>query len=243
MALTKSGLAIRTIEVERKGSRLTFAREHSWLARFTHWLNAITLMVLTASGMQIFEAFPSFGAKIPQVDFIHFPEAVRLGGWLGGALQWHLTFAWLFTGAGVAYALYLLISGRWRQVILLPKEIRGVLPMARHYFLFKPKPEQLEPYNPLQKLAYTSTILFGVVSVITGILLFKPAQLALTVKLLGGFGMVRIYHFAAMVGFLSFIPGHLVMVAAHGWNNFYSMLTGWKRNPDYLAHANSIKSD
>lgn len=109
--------------------------------------------------------------------------------------------------------------------------------MARHYFLFKPKPEQVEPYNPLQKLAYTSTILFGVVSVITGMLLFKPVQLALLVKLLGGFGMVRIYHFAAMVGFLSFIPGHLVMVAAHGWNNFYSMLMGWRRNPDYLAYT------
>jgi thiosulfate reductase cytochrome b subunit len=36
----------------------------------------------------------------------------------------------------------------------------------------------LEPYNPLQKLAYTSTILFGVVSAVTGVLLFKPAQLA-----------------------------------------------------------------
>jgi hypothetical protein len=28
--------------------------------------------------------------------------------------------------------------------------------------------------------------------------------------------------------------GHLVMVILHGWNNFMSMLTGWKRNPEYL---------
>src|SRR5262245_65819988 len=118
MAFTKSGLAIRTIEVERNGARLTFAQEHSWLARFAHWLNAVTLLVLTASGMQIFEAFPSFGPKIPQADFIRFPEAMRLGGWLGGALQWHMAFAWLFTGAGVTYTIYLLLSGRWKQVIL-----------------------------------------------------------------------------------------------------------------------------
>jgi thiosulfate reductase cytochrome b subunit len=237
MAFTKSGLTIRTLEVERDGARLTLSQEHPWLARFTHWLNAVTLLVLTASGMQIFDAFPSFGAKIPQADFMRFPEALRLGGWLGGALQWHMTFAWIFIVTGVAYGLYLLISGRWRQVILRPKELRGVWPMARHYFLFKPKPEQLEPYNPLQKLAYTSTILFGVISAVTGVLLFKPAQLALPVELLGGFGMIRIYHFAAMIGFLSFIPGHLLMVALHGWNNFYSMLTGWKRNPDYLVSA------
>jgi thiosulfate reductase cytochrome b subunit len=39
-----------------------------------------------------------------------------------------------------------------------------------------------------------------------------------------------------MCGFLlSFIPGHLLMVLLHGWNNFYSMLTGWKRDPEYLS--------
>src|SRR5262245_16447688 len=239
MAITKSGLAIRTIEVERKGARQTFAQEHSWLVRFTHWLNAITLLVLTASGMQIFEAFPSFGAKIPQMDFIHFPQAVRLGGWLGGALQWHLTFAGLFTTTGMTYVLYLLISGHWRKVILQPGELRGVWPMARHYFLFKPKPQQREQYNPLQKLAYTSTIMFGVLSVVTGLLLFKPVQFGLPVKLFGGFGKIRVYHFLAMIGFLSFIPGHLVMVALHGWNNFYSILTGWKCSPEYLVEASS----
>ncbi|HKG60763.1 MAG TPA: cytochrome b/b6 domain-containing protein [Pyrinomonadaceae bacterium] len=65
------------------------------------------------------------------------------------------------------------------------------------------------------------------VVVITGILLFQQAQFAWQVKLLGGFGMIRLYHFAAMIGFLSFVPGHLLMVALHGWSNFYSMLTGW----------------
>ena len=235
MATTKSGLTMRTIQFEQNGVRQILAQEHSWLVRCTHWLNAITLVVMTMSGLQIYMAFPSFGAKVPQVDFLHIPEAIRLGGWLGGALQWHLTFAWMFTLTGATYVLYLIVSGKWRKVILRPQEIRGVWPMVRHYFLFKPKPEQLEPYNPLQKLAYTSTIVFGVVAVITGILLFQPTQFALAVKLLGGFGMIRIYHFAAMIGFLSFVPGHLLMVALHGWSNFYSMLTGWKRDPAYLA--------
>jgi hypothetical protein len=36
-----------------------------------------------------------------------------------------------------------------------------------------------------------------------------------------------------MCGFLAFIPGHLVMVALHGWHNFAAMLTGWKKNPEY----------
>jgi len=32
---------------------------------------------------------------------------------------------------------------------------------------------------------------------------------------------------------LAFVLGHLVMVILHGWNNFYSMLTGWKKDPEY----------
>ena len=46
--------------------------------------------------------------------------------------------------------------------------------------------------------------------------------------------LARIWHFLAMCGFLAFIPGHLIMVVLHGWNNFYSMLAGWKRDPEYL---------
>ena len=174
---TKSGLPIPVIAVESSGRQREYAREHPWLVRFTHWLNAFTLVVMTMSGLQIFAAFPSFGPKIPQKDLVHFPEAVQLGGWLGGSLQWHLTFMWLFMATGIAYVVYLIASGHWRQVILQPREIRGIWPMARHYFLFKPKPEQKEPYNPLQKLAYTSTILFGILSVVTGWMLYQPVQL------------------------------------------------------------------
>lgn len=236
--LTRSGLPIAVVAVVANDSAKAAdlaAREHPRLVRLTHWLNAVSLVVMVMSGLQIFMAFPSFGPKIPQSDFVHVPEFARLGGWLGGALQWHFTFAWLFTLTGVAYVAYLAISGHWRHVLLRPHEVRGVWPMARHYFLLKPKPEPQESYNPLQKLAYTSTILTGALAVATGLLLARPVQFGPIVTLVGGFSAVRIYHFAAMAGFLAFIPGHLVMVALHGWNNFASMWTGWKKGPDYLA--------
>jgi hypothetical protein len=47
--------------------------------------------------------------------------------------------------------------------------------------------------------------------------------------------MVPVWHFAAMLSLVSFIPGHLIMVALHGWINFYSMLIGWKQNPEPLT--------
>jgi hypothetical protein len=39
-----------------------------------------------------------------------------------------------------------------------------------------------------------------------------------------------------MCGFLASIPSHLIMVLVHGWINFFSMLTGWKKDPEYANH-------
>jgi thiosulfate reductase cytochrome b subunit len=52
--------------------------------------------------------------------------------------------------------------------------------------------------------------------------------------MLGGYRLVRAWHFLALCGFAAFVPGHLVMVALHGWENLLAMLTGWKRDPEYL---------
>jgi len=51
--------------------------------------------------------------------------------------------------------------------------------------------------------------------------------------LMGGFHWARIWHFVTMWAILGFVFGHLIMVALHGWSNFVSMLTGWKKNPEY----------
>lgn len=209
------------------------AYEHPWAVRFAHWANTVTLAVLTLSGLQIFSAFPSFGPKIPQENLIEgIPQAIRLGGWLGGALQWHFTFMWIFAGGGVLYVVSQIVSGHYRTVLFTPRDLPGVWPMVRHYFLFGPKPKATGQYNPLQKLAYTTAIGFGAVSLVTGLAMYKPAQLSAVAGLFGGFHRARLVHFLSMCGLLAFIPGHLIMVAVHGWDNFQSMLTGWKQRPD-----------
>jgi Ni/Fe-hydrogenase b-type cytochrome subunit len=203
--------------------------EHPAIVRLCHWFAAVAIAILIASGLEIFAAFPSFGAKIPQHDLLVPPAFIRLGGWLGGALQWHLTFAWLLIGAGLAYATYQTASGNYQQVLFTVRDLPGVGPMVRHYFLFGAKPPGQGTYNPLQKLAYTTAIAFGFVLVVTGVALYKPVQLSWLLDALGGFRLARIWHFIAMCGLLAFVPGHLVMVALHGWANFASMWTGSKR--------------
>jgi len=209
------------------------AYEHPLAIRITHWVNAISLFVMVTSGLRIFRAFPSFGPKIPQQDLLDVPKALTLGGWLGGALQWHFTFMWFFVASGLVYVAYQVVSGHYRTMLFMPRDIRGVWPMARHYFLFGPRPPASGQYNPLQKLAYTSTIGLGALSLLTGIVLYKPAQFSWLAFLFGGFHLTRGWHFFAMCGFLAFIPGHLIMVLLHGWSNFFSMLSGWKREPEY----------
>lgn len=217
------------------GSPVRAAYEHPWVIRMTHWLTAVSLVVLTGSGLQIFTAFPSFGPKIPQEDLLTVPPALTIGGWLAGALQWHFTFMWIFIVTGAVYLAYQIISGRYRMVLFTPRDLPGVWPMVKHYVLFKAKPPVVEPYNPLQKFAYTATLLLGVASVLTGLVLYNPVQFSGLAWAMGGFPRARIWHALAMCGFLAFVPGHLLMVALHGWKNFVAMLVGWKKDPEYAG--------
>lgn len=225
--------AVIEIEASEELEESVAVYEHPWPVRFSHWVNTVALFVMVGSGFQIFRAFPSFGEKIPQKDLLHWPKSLAIGGWLGGGLQWHMTFMWIYVASGLFYVLYQVGSGNYKQVLFVPRDIPGVWPMVRHYFFFGPKPPEREAYNPLQKLAYTSAILLGVLSVLTGIAIWKPVQFSWLASLMGGFHYARIWHFVVMWAILFFIFGHLVMVVLHGWNNFVSMLTGWKRDPDY----------
>jgi len=200
--------------------------QHPAVIRLCHWFGGLAVIVLIGSGLQIFVAFPSFGEKIPEQDFFIPPAWLRLGAWLAGAQQLHFTFAWVLVASGVVYLVYQTVSGNYRQVLFAREDVADLWPMIRHYVLFGPRPPQRGTYNPLQKLAYTTVIVLGIVAVVTGFALYKPVQLSWLVAVLGGFRLVRIWHFAAMCGLLAFIPGHLVMVALHGWGNFASMWTG-----------------
>jgi Ni/Fe-hydrogenase b-type cytochrome subunit len=229
-----SGLKLDTRKVDVDGEVVPVAYEHPWVVRICHWITTVSLLVMIGSGLRIFIAFPSFGPKLPQHDFLAVPKTVTIGGWLGGALQWHFTFMWIFVGTGLSYVVYQVVTGNFREVLFLPRNAKGVWPMARYYFLRGGKPDLAEPYNPLQKLAYTAAVLFGVLSTLTGLVLYKPVQFQWLTLVFGGFRLTRIWHFLSMCGFLAFILGHLVMVLLHGWNNFFSMLSGWKKGPEYL---------
>ena len=150
--------------------------EHPAIVRVCHWTFALSLLMLIGSGLEVFAAFPSFGEKLPASDLPVPPSILRIGGWLGGALQWHLTFAWLLAVAMMIYFTYQFVSGNARQVLFAGRDARGVWPMVRYYMVVGPKPDMTETYNPLQKLAYTIALLLIAVSLVTGFALYKPVR-------------------------------------------------------------------
>jgi hypothetical protein len=74
-------------------------------------------------------------------------------------------------------------------------------------------------------------------SVVTGLAIYKPAQLPWLTGLLGGYPMARWEHFWLMAGFVSFFVVHVAQVIRAGWDNFRSMVAGYslvrsKKAPD-----------
>lgn len=227
------GTTTVAIENTKTGEMQEAVYEHPLIVRLCHWLNAASLFVMVGSGLQIFRAFPSFGAKVPETVLLNWPKSLAIGGWLGGALQLHLTFMWIYIGTGLVYLGYQVFSSNYKQVLFVARDVRGVWPMIRHYCFFGSKPAVREAYNSLQKLAYTSVVVLGVLSVATGFAVWKPIQFSWLAWMMGGFHYARLWHFVVMWTVLAFVFGHLVMVVLHGWNNFVSMLTGWKKDPEY----------
>ena len=136
---------------------------------------------------------------------------------------------WIYIATGLFYLGYEVFSGNYRQVLFVGRDVRGVWPMARHYFFFGPKPPTREVYNPLQKLAYTSAIGLGVLSVLTGLAVWKPVQFSWLAWMMGGFHLARVWHFAVMWAIVFFVLGHLVMWCCMGGTTSFLCSPGGSR--------------
>lgn len=174
-----------------------------WL-RATHWLNAGAVVLMIASGLRIYNASPFFDFKIP--------AQLTLGGWLGGALQWHFAAMWLLAVNGLVYLAINLFSGRLRRQFfpLSPRQFLRDLGAALKGKLAHADPRH---YNTVQRVAYLFVMLDIILIVLSGLVLWKSVQFGLLRELLGGYESARRVHFFAMSALTGFIAVHLAMVA------------------------------
>ncbi len=194
---------------------------HPLLVRVTHWINALAILAMITSGWRIYNASPLFEFK--------FPRDITLGGWLGGALQWHFAAMWLLVINGLIYVTYGFVSGRFRKRFL-PITPRGVLADVLDALRGKLAHDDLSVYNTAQRAAYVALILCGVVLVLSGLAIWKPVQLQDLAALFGGYEGARLVHFCAMAILALIVVVHIVMVALVP-RTFPIMITGRTRRP------------
>ncbi len=194
---------------------------HPLAVRITHWINAVAIFLMVASGWRIYNAAPLFEFS--------FPKDITLGGWLGGALQWHFAAMWLLAANGLVYLAYGMLSGHlWRK--LLPVSPAAVLRDVIDALRGTLAHQDLSIYNAAQRAAYLTLILCGVVLVFSGLAIWKPVQLQELTALLGGYEGARLVHFLAMALLVFVVLVHLLMVVLVP-RTLPTMITGRARRP------------
>jgi len=184
--------------------QVRWVRIHPLWVRITHWLNVLAVVIMVTSGWRIYNASPLFSFE--------FPSSLTLGGWLGGALQWHFAAMWLLAANGLVYLASGVASGRFRQK-LWPITPGAVLADMRAALKGRLAHDDLAVYNAAQRAAYATLILALIVLVLSGLAVWKPVQLQELAGLMGGYEGARVVHFAAMTLMVVIVIVHVVMVA------------------------------
>jgi thiosulfate reductase cytochrome b subunit len=217
----------------------TPVKRHHGIVRAAHWINAVVLTGMIASGLQIYAAFPHFGMKgrvypVPNPFYSShlphgFPEWSRLGGWLAGGINWHFALAWPFVVTGLIYVAFLAVSGEWRALLFRPKDVGPAVQMQLYYLRLRTDHPPQGKHNALQKAAYTFIVLLGALSALTGFAIYKPVQLAWLTALFGGYELARYWHFLAVWTFIAFTLVHVALVLLVDPASLRAIITGWYR--------------
>ena len=208
-------------------------KKHPLAVRWLHWINFPLLTMMIWSGLLIYWANAVYGFKIFGYELFHFfppwfYETLGIPFRLAEGISLHFFFMWLFAANGVIYVLYLIFSGEWRTLLPVPGSFKRALLVTLHDLHIVKKLPPQGKYNDAQRIAYTGVIFLGAASIVTGLAIYKPLQLAWLTWILGGYEWARWQHFWIMILFVLFFVVHIVQVALAGWSNFRSMITGYE---------------
>ena len=178
-------------------------QHHPLWTRLLHGLDAVVLVVMVGSGLQIYNANPVFGSR----GGATFPAAVTLGGWLAGGRYWHL-------GLMAVFALNL---GVWMGLLLQRR--RRQLAELGDLATWRGSQNAPKRRYSAHRLIYTLMLIVLGFSLITGLAMYKPAQLWWLSGLFGSWQTLRVCHFAT-------IPAMLALVITHGVLSW--RIGGWR---------------
>jgi len=164
------------------------------LAKTFHWVNIISLLLMMASGLQIYNANPVFGGR----GGWSFPSLFLLGGWLGGGRDWHFAVMWIYSLNLLGYGLYVFISRRWERRFASSSDIKAIQVS-----------ENVKRKNyAWHRLVYTLIIPILILAIVSGLAMYKPVQLYWLAALFGDWQTLRTVHFITVPTVLLFTFVH-----------------------------------
>jgi thiosulfate reductase cytochrome b subunit len=192
-------------------------QRHPLSRRLMHWINAAAILVMIGSGWRIYDYYPALPLHFA------FPYNWTLGGnftvtealdnedGLANALLWHFAAMWVLVANFIAYVAVGLASGHFRRDFL-PVSVGAFL---RDLFAaFRGRLEhRLGEYNAVQKVFYWGVLGAILVTILSGLSIWKPVQLQELTWLFGGYEFARIVHFFGMAAIVGFLGVHLALTA------------------------------
>jgi thiosulfate reductase cytochrome b subunit len=209
---------------------MTKVRLHTLPIRVWHWTNALLIVFLILTGIQL-----------------RAPDLALFGSY-SNAVWLHKYAGFGATGTFIFWLLYVLFSGAfWRHYVLRPSDVKRMPKQAAFYgftiFRGKENPFTASPrnkFNPMQKMAYFSMMVFVTpVIVITGIFFSDILYFLPQIEAIGGLRILDATHVAAAYLFLLYLLVHLYMATlGHSlFAHFKAMIVGYEEEPTAEATA------
>lgn len=138
-----------------------------WPVRLTHWVTAISIWVLSMTGVYI--GFP----------FLLAPGEAGQHFWMGYARLIHFYAAIAFTLSVLSRIVWMFIGNkyaRWDKFIPVRKiRLRGVVPTIKYYLFALRLPPGFVGHNPLAGLTYALLFVAFLVQIGTGLALYSAS--------------------------------------------------------------------
>ena len=198
-------------------------KKHPLAIRWFHWINFPILALMIWSGTLIYWANGVY-LKVPQPVY----KKLHISYRLAEGMSLHFFFMWFFMINGIAYVLYTIISGEWRELVPNRHSFKEAILVTLHDLHLRKEAPPARKFNGAQQIAYTAVVLMGLGSLLTGLAIYKPVQFSWLATLLGGYQMSRFFHFWLTVGYVLFFLVHVAQVVRAGWNNFRAMVIGYE---------------
>ena len=177
--------------------------------RITHWLIALSIVVLSVTGFYIGNPFITVSGPAGQ----HF-----VMGWIKVIHRWT---AWVFVGAVLARVIWMFTGNKyahWDKFIPIHRSrIRGLWPTIKFYLFALRKPPGFVGHNPVAGATYT--LVFGLyfLAIATGLMLSGASAdvesplrwFATWAPLVGGLQIARWIHHVVMWLLLGFAVHHV----------------------------------